>query len=270
MDSSKKGEVLDQAAESHPLGRVGQPEDVGKLVLFLADNDRANWITGAQAQAHAMCLPACPRWPAAAWHSATAGCSSGATTGRGCFGLPHSNGRACLQVRRLPWTVASCWHSDPAHSLEQPSPRPEHKCSSPSAALSVPLPGVRRAGHRMIDLRSFCRQVLSSRSATADLGLFALAKSCGKLAPFWSAGRACQTPAHKSHWPAVRLETAVRHSCMFLRSRGLQHSHRLAVPVRLHYDVVHSCLDLLRSCTPLLGRPACLHWLGFSWLTPRM
>lgn len=30
----------------HPVGRVGRPEDVAELVLFLADGSRSGFITG--------------------------------------------------------------------------------------------------------------------------------------------------------------------------------------------------------------------------------
>jgi len=35
----------DRLARTLPLGRLGQPEDVADLVVFLA-SDRASWITG--------------------------------------------------------------------------------------------------------------------------------------------------------------------------------------------------------------------------------
>ena len=43
----QKKEFLDESGQSYPLGRVGQPSDVASLTLFLADNERASWVTGA-------------------------------------------------------------------------------------------------------------------------------------------------------------------------------------------------------------------------------
>lgn len=37
---------LANAANTHPIGRAGQPEEVGELIYFLA-SDNAKWITGA-------------------------------------------------------------------------------------------------------------------------------------------------------------------------------------------------------------------------------
>jgi NAD(P)-dependent dehydrogenase (short-subunit alcohol dehydrogenase family) len=36
----------DQASRMHPLGRVGEPEDVARLIVFLG-SDAASWMTGA-------------------------------------------------------------------------------------------------------------------------------------------------------------------------------------------------------------------------------
>jgi NAD(P)-dependent dehydrogenase (short-subunit alcohol dehydrogenase family) len=42
-----KQEELSQAAhEQHPVGRVGQPEDIAEACLFLASSKRAGFITG--------------------------------------------------------------------------------------------------------------------------------------------------------------------------------------------------------------------------------
>ena len=37
---------LDQMAPIHPLGRVGTPNEVAKLVLYLVSDD-ASWMTGS-------------------------------------------------------------------------------------------------------------------------------------------------------------------------------------------------------------------------------
>ena len=37
---------LEHSKTTHPLGRVGQPQEVAELICFLA-SDRASWITGA-------------------------------------------------------------------------------------------------------------------------------------------------------------------------------------------------------------------------------
>ena len=45
MDEEKYQKFLEHSKTTHPMGRVGTPEDVGELILFLA-SDRAGWITG--------------------------------------------------------------------------------------------------------------------------------------------------------------------------------------------------------------------------------
>jgi meso-butanediol dehydrogenase/(S,S)-butanediol dehydrogenase/diacetyl reductase len=34
------------SASAHPLGKIGTPEDVANLILFLSDNTKAGWVTG--------------------------------------------------------------------------------------------------------------------------------------------------------------------------------------------------------------------------------
>jgi NAD(P)-dependent dehydrogenase (short-subunit alcohol dehydrogenase family) len=45
MDEKRYAEFLERGRETHPLGRVGRPEEIADLILFLA-SDTAGWITG--------------------------------------------------------------------------------------------------------------------------------------------------------------------------------------------------------------------------------
>jgi len=45
MDKDKFEKYLEESKETHPLGRVGRPEEVADLILFLA-SDKALWMTG--------------------------------------------------------------------------------------------------------------------------------------------------------------------------------------------------------------------------------
>ena len=46
MSAEDYEKFLANAANTHPIGRAGQPEEVGELIHFLA-SDNAKWITGA-------------------------------------------------------------------------------------------------------------------------------------------------------------------------------------------------------------------------------
>jgi NAD(P)-dependent dehydrogenase (short-subunit alcohol dehydrogenase family) len=47
MDEESYAKFIDHSSQdTHPLGRIGKPEEVADLILFLA-SDRAAWITGA-------------------------------------------------------------------------------------------------------------------------------------------------------------------------------------------------------------------------------
>ncbi len=46
MTEEQYDAFLDHSKTTHPLGRVGQAQEVAELIFFLA-SDRASWITGA-------------------------------------------------------------------------------------------------------------------------------------------------------------------------------------------------------------------------------
>jgi NAD(P)-dependent dehydrogenase (short-subunit alcohol dehydrogenase family) len=46
MNNEQYAAFLEHSKSTHPLGRVGKPEEIADLIAFLA-SDRASWITGA-------------------------------------------------------------------------------------------------------------------------------------------------------------------------------------------------------------------------------
>ncbi len=46
MDEAKYAAFLEHSESTHPLGRVGVPEDIANMIVFLA-SDKSSWITGA-------------------------------------------------------------------------------------------------------------------------------------------------------------------------------------------------------------------------------
>ncbi len=45
MDNDKYGQFKEHSKTTHPIGRIGNPEEVADLILFLS-SDSASWITG--------------------------------------------------------------------------------------------------------------------------------------------------------------------------------------------------------------------------------
>ena len=46
MDDEVYKKFLEHSKETHPIGRVGTPQEVAELIYYLA-SDKASWITGA-------------------------------------------------------------------------------------------------------------------------------------------------------------------------------------------------------------------------------
>lgn len=46
MSDENYADFLARSKQTHPLGRVGEPDEVAELIFYLA-SDRASWITGA-------------------------------------------------------------------------------------------------------------------------------------------------------------------------------------------------------------------------------
>ena len=46
MEQETYSDFLEHSKETLPIGRVGQPEEIAELILYLA-SDKAGWITGA-------------------------------------------------------------------------------------------------------------------------------------------------------------------------------------------------------------------------------
>ena len=39
-------EFYEESKRRHPIGRIGQPQDIASMALFLADDATAGWVTG--------------------------------------------------------------------------------------------------------------------------------------------------------------------------------------------------------------------------------
>ena len=46
MPSDTYDGFLERSKSTHPIGRIGQPEEIADLILYLA-SEKAGWITGA-------------------------------------------------------------------------------------------------------------------------------------------------------------------------------------------------------------------------------
>jgi len=47
MSQDTADKYYENSASTHPIGRIGQPNDISELVVFLADNNRAGFMTGS-------------------------------------------------------------------------------------------------------------------------------------------------------------------------------------------------------------------------------
>lgn len=60
MNDEDYAKFLEHSKTTHPLGRVGQPEEVARTIAFLA-SDSSSFITGAQIAVDGGRHVACPR-----------------------------------------------------------------------------------------------------------------------------------------------------------------------------------------------------------------
>ena len=47
MSQEAADKYYENSASTHPIGRIGQPSDISELVVFLADNNKAGFMTGS-------------------------------------------------------------------------------------------------------------------------------------------------------------------------------------------------------------------------------
>jgi NAD(P)-dependent dehydrogenase (short-subunit alcohol dehydrogenase family) len=60
MNDEQYAKFLEHSKTTHPLGRVGQPEEVARTIAFLA-SDASSFITGTQIAVDGGRHAACPR-----------------------------------------------------------------------------------------------------------------------------------------------------------------------------------------------------------------
>lgn len=46
MDDANYANFLEHGKETHPLGRVGEPDEVAQSIMFLLDGETSGWVTG--------------------------------------------------------------------------------------------------------------------------------------------------------------------------------------------------------------------------------
>ena len=42
-----RSDFYESAKAIHPIGRIGQPEDISSMALFLSDGELSGWVTGS-------------------------------------------------------------------------------------------------------------------------------------------------------------------------------------------------------------------------------
>jgi NAD(P)-dependent dehydrogenase (short-subunit alcohol dehydrogenase family) len=47
MTQDAADKYYNASCSTHPIGRIGQPNDISELVVFLADNTKAGFMTGS-------------------------------------------------------------------------------------------------------------------------------------------------------------------------------------------------------------------------------